>query len=70
MGILVDASKLWEPDGLETLLPLLFELWPDVPIETIVGDKIYDENGAHEFCAVQMLADQRGLSHTPVRRAA
>jgi hypothetical protein len=46
---LVDAS-LDEARALEVLLPLLYELWPDCPLKTIVGDTAWDELWAHQLC--------------------
>jgi hypothetical protein len=49
VGLLVNGSH-YEPDYLEGLLDRLFELWPDVPIEAVVGDKAYDVDRLHEMC--------------------
>ena len=48
---LVDAS--WdEAKTLHELLRVLYELWPDCPLKTIVGDGAWDEDWAHELCEV------------------
>ncbi len=46
---LMDASHD-EAKALKELLRLLFEFWPDCPLETIVGDGAWDEDWAHELC--------------------
>jgi hypothetical protein len=33
-----------EPEALLKLLPILFEAWPDCPVENIVGDSAYDHS--------------------------
>src|SRR5512132_336455 len=42
VGLIGDASSLFEPEGLHVLLSRLYGMWPDVPLEGIVGDKLYD----------------------------
>ncbi len=47
--MLVDAS--WdEAKTLHELLRVLYELWPDCPLKTIVADGAWDEDWAHELC--------------------
>ena len=44
----LDRATSHEPHVLlNVLLPLLFELWPDCPMHTIVGDGLYDD---HNTC--------------------
>jgi hypothetical protein len=46
---LVDAS--WtEARTLHELLRVLYELWPDCPMKTIVGDGAWDKDEWHELC--------------------
>jgi hypothetical protein len=46
---LVDAS--WdEAKTLHELLRVLYELWPDCPLKTIVSDGAWDEEDWHELC--------------------
>jgi len=50
VGIMVDASKLDEPIGLRPLLLRLYGMWPDIPLQGVIGDKAYDEHDACLTC--------------------
>jgi len=45
-------AKWDEAKQLRELLRVLYELWPDCPLTTIVGDGAWDEKWAHEVCEV------------------
>lgn len=51
VGVLLPADS-HETHALYELLPKLYGFWPEIPLETIVGDKLYDARDLHRFCEV------------------
>jgi hypothetical protein len=63
VGVLGDASRLFEPDGLRPLLLRLYDMWPDLPLRGVVGDKLYDVRPACLMCELEF-----GITPVFVRR--
>ena len=53
VGLISDATTLFEPDGLRPLLQRLYGLWSDIPLEGVVGDKLYDVAEACLMCELE-----------------
>lgn len=51
VGVLVPAST-HETHVVKLLLDRLYALWPDIPLEVVIGDKLWDVDGVHELLAV------------------
>jgi hypothetical protein len=47
-----DAKAVTEPWELRPILPPIYEIWPDFPLEVIVGDKLYDVEEHHRWLEV------------------
>lgn len=59
---LVLAANINEHDAVSQLLDLLFELWPDCPIEVLVADSEYDVDETYGEC------ERRGIHLVAVRK--
>lgn len=57
------AANTHEAHTLYELLPTLYALWPEIPLESIVADKLYDDRELHRFCEVNY-----GVHLTAIRR--
>jgi hypothetical protein len=63
VGVIADASKLREPHALNALLTRLHAMWPAVPLEAVVGDKLYDDAAANLTCELDF-----GVASAFIRR--
>jgi hypothetical protein len=65
-GLLCRAAE-YEPRMLDQLLERLFTLWPSIPLEAVVGDKLFDTQPAHAITEVRFgchLVAHRRPSHS------
>lgn len=49
VGVLLPAST-HETHAIYDLLPKLFGFWPEMPLDALVADKLYDSRALYEYC--------------------